>query len=213
MEGDRSRGRASQVHRGISESDDPFAQLCDEFGISRQNGYKWVRRYEQGGPAALADRSRRPLTNARAIPPRVVELVVAMRKKRPRRGPRKLLAVLRRDYPEIDSGNGKAASAHNEGATECLRDLRRRHKDRHGARNRAPRSPRRRYHPITAPSARGAPPVRRCHDPRAATAPRHPCPDLRRPHELLRSLARWHGAWITIRHALDRARTRARRMR
>jgi len=36
------------------ESDDPFAQLCDEFGISRQNGYKWVKRYEQGGPAALA---------------------------------------------------------------------------------------------------------------------------------------------------------------
>src|SRR5215831_19367065 len=84
------------------ESDEPFVQLCDEFGISRQNGYKWVKRYEEGGPGALADRSRRPQTNSRAIPPRVVELVVAMRKKRPRWGPRKLLAILAREYPQID---------------------------------------------------------------------------------------------------------------
>ncbi len=84
------------------ESDDPFVELCEEFGISRQNGYKWVKRYEEGGPGALAEGSRRPLTNSRAIRAPVVELLVAMRKKRPRWGPRKLLAVLGREYPEVD---------------------------------------------------------------------------------------------------------------
>jgi transposase InsO family protein len=36
------------------------SELCRRFGISRQQGYKWLRRYEAEGQAGLADRSRRP---------------------------------------------------------------------------------------------------------------------------------------------------------
>ena len=34
-----------------------MAELCRIFGISRETGYKWVERYEAGGPAGLADRA------------------------------------------------------------------------------------------------------------------------------------------------------------
>ena len=38
-----------------------MAALCREFGISRQTGYKWLRRSEQvGSLAELAEHSRRP---------------------------------------------------------------------------------------------------------------------------------------------------------
>jgi putative transposase len=83
-------------------SDDSFTAICERFGISRQKGYKWIDRYENGGAAALADLSRRPHSNSRAISPAIVELVVELRGRRPRWGPRKLLAVLERDYPQLE---------------------------------------------------------------------------------------------------------------
>jgi transposase-like protein len=42
--------------------------LCQRFGISRKAGYKWVARFKAGSTAALADRSRRPLTSPRRSP-------------------------------------------------------------------------------------------------------------------------------------------------
>ena len=38
-----------------------FAEICERFEISRKTGYKWLRRYAEGGPSSLVDRSRRPL--------------------------------------------------------------------------------------------------------------------------------------------------------
>src|SRR5574340_908372 len=74
-------------------SDESFSAICERFGISRQKGYKWLDRFEEGGVEALADRSRRSHSNSRAVPAAVVELIVELRKRRPRWGPRKLLAV------------------------------------------------------------------------------------------------------------------------
>ncbi|MDO3401100.1 IS481 family transposase [Mycolicibacterium neoaurum] len=38
----------------------PPAHVAEQLGISRATVYKWLRRYEQGGDAALVDRSSRP---------------------------------------------------------------------------------------------------------------------------------------------------------
>ena len=35
-----------------------LAELCREFGISRPVGYEWLKRYRQGGVAAIAEGSR-----------------------------------------------------------------------------------------------------------------------------------------------------------
>jgi transposase len=84
------------------DSDESFTAICDRFGISRQKGYKWLARFEEGGLEALVDRSRRPHSNSRAVSTTVVELIVELRQRRPRWGPRKLLAILERDYPRIE---------------------------------------------------------------------------------------------------------------
>jgi hypothetical protein len=48
------------------------AELCRVFGVSRQRGYVWLRRYGEAGfdARALEDRSRRPHTSPTAIPAR-----------------------------------------------------------------------------------------------------------------------------------------------
>ena len=81
------------------EAEESFRELCERFGISRKQGYKWKERYETGGVEALADRSRAPHSHPHAVSPEVVQLLVAARKKHPRWGPRKLLVIVRRQHP------------------------------------------------------------------------------------------------------------------
>jgi transposase InsO family protein len=78
-----------------------FTALCDEFGISRKTGYKWVDRYDEGGASALEERSRAPLTHPHAYSDDIVNSVVAVRQEFPRWGARKLLVLLRRRYPNV----------------------------------------------------------------------------------------------------------------
>lgn len=58
-----------------------MAALCREFGISRQTGYKWLRRSEQvGSLAELAEHSRRPHRSPNQTPFEVEQRVVALRR-------------------------------------------------------------------------------------------------------------------------------------
>jgi transposase InsO family protein len=73
----------------------PIAMLCRDFGISRQTGYKWLRRYdEEPYPEALDDRSRRPSHSPGRVDQLVEDIVVAARKRYPHWGPRKLRDIL-----------------------------------------------------------------------------------------------------------------------
>jgi hypothetical protein len=79
-----------------------MSELCREFGISRPQGYLWVKGYVDAGHnlSAIVERSRRPLHS----PTRTSELIearlVAARKKHPRWGPRKLRRWLLEHYPD-----------------------------------------------------------------------------------------------------------------
>lgn len=79
------------------------SELCRRYGITRQTGYYWVRRYRQAGHdlAAIQERSRRPLTSPTAVSEEVQDLVVAARKVHPRWGPRKLRSWLVERKPQI----------------------------------------------------------------------------------------------------------------
>lgn len=70
--------------------------LCADYQISRKTGYKWVDRYETSGPRGLHDQSRRPHYSPWATAPAVVDALVALRKRHPRWGAKKLLAVAAR---------------------------------------------------------------------------------------------------------------------
>src|SRR2546428_14123573 len=55
-----------------------IAELCRRYEVSRKTGYKWLRAYERGGPAALADGSHRPQTSAPATAPRIVRPILEL---------------------------------------------------------------------------------------------------------------------------------------
>ena len=74
--------------------------LCEDYGISRKTGYKWLGRYRELGAEGLVERSRAPRRHGRSMAPEVAEAVVALRRERPHWGPRKLRAVLMREQPE-----------------------------------------------------------------------------------------------------------------
>jgi transposase InsO family protein len=83
------------------EAEESFSNLCERFGVSRKQGYKWKQRYEAGGVEALANRSRAPHSHPHAVSAEIVELLVAARRKHPLWGPRKLLVVVRRQNPRV----------------------------------------------------------------------------------------------------------------
>ncbi|MGE5048663.1 MAG: integrase core domain-containing protein [Deltaproteobacteria bacterium] len=71
-----------------------FRSLCCAFGVAPKTGYKWLHQFEASGPAGLQDRSRRPLSNSRAISAAVGERLVELRQAHPTWGPKKLVAWL-----------------------------------------------------------------------------------------------------------------------
>ncbi len=77
-----------------------MAEVCERHGISRKTGYKWRERFVAEGVDGLKDRSRAPKNCPHRTEERVVEALVEARKKHPRWGPRKLLAILSRRQPE-----------------------------------------------------------------------------------------------------------------
>jgi len=82
-------------------AEEPMTALCARFGISRESGYKWRRRFLEGGMAALEERSRAPLHHGRATPAELAAAIVALRRERPSWGARKLLAQLAEQQPEV----------------------------------------------------------------------------------------------------------------
>ena len=73
-----------------------ISQLCRDFGVSRNNGYKWIRRYREQGELGLEDRSRRPLTSAGTSGEAVLRLI-ELRRQYPRWGAKKLRVLLLRE--------------------------------------------------------------------------------------------------------------------
>jgi transposase InsO family protein len=83
-----------------SEEGAVMSQVCASYGVSRQTGYKWLARYEIGGPQGLQDLSRAPHRHGRS---REAELVSDIRALRARYGwgPKKLRVKLGELWPDI----------------------------------------------------------------------------------------------------------------
>jgi len=79
-----------------------MTELCAAFGVSRKTGYKWLHRFKQEGPKGLRDRSREAYTKPHEWPAEMRELVLDLRRQRPRWGAKKLLGSLRMECPEVD---------------------------------------------------------------------------------------------------------------
>lgn len=92
----RERERFLRVvsEAALRESDGNFAEICRQFGISRRTGYKWVKRFNEGGPKALADGDHSRRVHPNATTTSMVEKVVAKKMEHPTWGPKKVRASL-----------------------------------------------------------------------------------------------------------------------
>lgn len=62
----------------------PAAHVAEQLGVSRTTVHTWVRRHGEGGDAALADRSSRPMRMPTRSSVRVENRVLAARRRRKR---------------------------------------------------------------------------------------------------------------------------------
>jgi transposase InsO family protein len=71
-----------------------IAALCREYGISRQTGHKWLRRYRDDGPLGLVEQSRRPRSSPLSKAEDIVAAIVELRDRHLTWGPDKIARVL-----------------------------------------------------------------------------------------------------------------------
>jgi transposase InsO family protein len=77
-----------------------MTDLCYHYGIARETGYYWLRRYQQGGLEALRDLSRAPARHPNQTPAWIEGAVLELRREHMSWGSRKLKRVLERKAPE-----------------------------------------------------------------------------------------------------------------
>ena len=79
--------------------EEPMTVLCERYGISRETGYFWKRRFLLEGPSGLEERSRAPLRHGHETPADLVVRLIEARRRRPYWGPKKLLVELWQESP------------------------------------------------------------------------------------------------------------------
>lgn len=75
-----------------------FSALCEEYGISRTTGYRWLKLYQNQGLLALSDKSSRPKTSPTKTDPATVELIVQLRQQQPTWGAKSIRTALIEKY-------------------------------------------------------------------------------------------------------------------
>ena len=74
-----------------------MTELCARYGIARETGYVWLRRYRALGLEGLLERDRAPARHPNQTAAAIEQLVLELRQAHMRWGPRKLKRILERD--------------------------------------------------------------------------------------------------------------------
>src|SRR5215472_12587273 len=74
-------------------------ELCRKYGIARETGYVWLRRYRAYGQEGLHEHSRAAHRHHNQTPEPIEQLVLELRQAHMHWGPRKLKRILERDEP------------------------------------------------------------------------------------------------------------------
>lgn len=77
-----------------------MTELCHIYGISRESGYRVVRRFREGGIEGLMERSRAPVHHPNQTGSQIVDQLLALRRQHPTWGPKKLRVYLQRRFPQ-----------------------------------------------------------------------------------------------------------------
>jgi len=76
-----------------------MTELAADYGITPKTAYKWLARYQAEGVRGLQDRSRRPHHSPLATEPDLIAALVALRRRHPQWGAKKLLTIAARQDP------------------------------------------------------------------------------------------------------------------
>jgi len=86
-----------------------MAELCREYEISRETGYKWLKRFKVEGYVGLEERSRAPQSSPLAKAEALITSILDAREAYPRWGAKKLWEVLRRTHGQETPSRGTIA--------------------------------------------------------------------------------------------------------
>ncbi len=106
-----------------------ISELAERFSISRKTAHKWINRFKQHGQAGFHEHSRRPHSCPWQTDASIVEELVALRKRHPNWGPKKLLDLMQRRDPgrQLPSVTTGARILAREGLVKPRRRYRRAH--------------------------------------------------------------------------------------
>jgi len=78
-----------------------ITELSQKYGVSRKTVYKWINRYEQVSIDGLKELNRKPKVSPDQTPEEIIGLIIKERLKNHKRGPKKIYAQLREQYPAL----------------------------------------------------------------------------------------------------------------
>jgi putative transposase len=99
MEVSAMNAKVSFVSDFLNQRFFTVSELCNRYGIARKTGYQLVDRYLEEGVDGLKERSRRPHFCPHKTPENVEQVLVALRKKYPAKGAKKLVKPFKRLHP------------------------------------------------------------------------------------------------------------------
>ena len=79
-----------------------ITDLSKKYGVSRPIVYKWTNRYKQQGVDGLKEQNRAPIHSPNQTAYDIVKLIIKEKLKNRKRGPKKILYQLKRQYPNIN---------------------------------------------------------------------------------------------------------------
>jgi putative transposase len=100
---------------------DNFRALCQEYGISAKTGYKWQKRFLQGGVAGMAEQSRRPWSHAEQLSENVICAMVRLKLAHRHWGPKKIRQLYLRQHGTAASESSFKRMLERVGLTEPRR--------------------------------------------------------------------------------------------
>ena len=90
-----------QLVTDLNKEQFSITDLSQKYGISRPTIYKWAERYKRLGLDGLKEQSRAPSNCPHRTSEKIINLVIQEKLKNRKRGPRKIRAQLKRQYPKI----------------------------------------------------------------------------------------------------------------
>lgn len=76
--------------------------ICNDFGISRKTGYKWIHRFEREGEKGLIDRSKAPNIQNQKTKEEIVNQIIETKQRYDKWGPKKISAYLEQKETSVN---------------------------------------------------------------------------------------------------------------